>query len=253
MYVDQNGNGALDRNFIGIPRESIGLSNDYRPKGPPSFGRASFRIEEDTVIEIELFRVLGERGQIGVGLGAIGRGSPYLDSTQSAYQLIPTIVYIGDRLQWLGPEVNFGLAGSDTARLALTASYRIGSYEADDSPVLADLGDRESTLLLGLGLDSICPGALSWKLPIGLTRWIVSEAVSRSWYFPEASRPGSSACHPSSPCPGRAPTSATTISGCRKMPRLPTSPHTLPEPRPLSAWVSPDLPSLRRTGERSSE
>ncbi len=157
VYVDQNGNGALDRNFIGIPRESIGISNDYRPKGPPSFDRASFRIEEDTAIEIELFRVLGERGQIGVGLGAIGRGSPYRGSTQSVYQLIPTIVYIGDRLQWLGPEISFGLAGSDTARLALSASYRIGSYEADDSPVLVDLGDRESTLLLGLGLEFDLP------------------------------------------------------------------------------------------------
>jgi outer membrane protein len=138
----------------------IGLSNDHRPKGPPSFDRASFRVEEETAIEIELFRVLGERGQLGVGLGAIGRGSPYFGSTQSVYQLIPTIVYIGDRLQWFGPEVQFGLAGSDTARLALTASYRIGSYDADDSPVLADLGDRESTLLLGLGLEFDLPKGL---------------------------------------------------------------------------------------------
>ena len=157
VYVDQNGNGVLDRNFIGIPRESIGISNDYRPKGPPSFDRASFRIDGNTSIDIELFRVLGERGQIGVGLGAIGRSSPYLGSTQSVYQLIPTIAYVGDRLQWLGPEINLGLAGSDTARLALSASYRIGSYEADDSPVLADLGDRESTLLLGLGLEFDLP------------------------------------------------------------------------------------------------
>lgn len=157
VYADRNLNGALDRNFIGIPSESIGLSNGYRPKGPPSFDRASFRIDEDTAIEIELFRVLGERGQIGVGLGAIGRGSPYLGSTQSVYQLIPTVAYIGDRFQWLGPEINLGLAGSDTARLALTASYRIGSYEGDDSPVLADLGDRESTMLLGLALEFDLP------------------------------------------------------------------------------------------------
>ena len=157
VYFDQNGNGVLDRNFIGIPRESIGISNNYRPKGPPSFDRARFRIDGDTSIDIELFRVLGDRGQIGVGLGAIGRSSPYLGSTQSVYQMIPTIAYIGDRLQWLGPEINLGLAGSDTARLALSASYRIGSYEAADSPVLADLGDRKSTLLLGLGLEFDLP------------------------------------------------------------------------------------------------
>jgi len=157
VYVDENGNGVLDRNFIGIPRESIGISNDYRPKGPPSFDRASFRIDGNTSIDIELFRVLGERGRIGVGLGAIGRSSPYLGSTESVYQLIPTIAYVGDRLQWLGPEITLGLAGSDRARLALGASYRIGSYEADDSPFLADLGDRESTLLLGPGLEFDLP------------------------------------------------------------------------------------------------
>jgi outer membrane protein len=143
--------------YIGIPRESIGLSNDYRPKGPPSFERASFRLDGNTSIDIELFRVLGERGQIGVGLGAIGRSSPYLGSTESVYQLIPTIAYVGERLQWLGPEINLGLAGSDKTRLALVGSYRIGGYEADDSPVLADLGDRESTLLVGLGLEFDLP------------------------------------------------------------------------------------------------
>lgn len=153
VYADRNGNGALDRNFIGIPSEPVGLSNDYRPKGPPSFERASFRLGADAEIEIEMFRILGERGQIGVGLGVLARSSPYLDSTESVYQVIPTIAYVGERLQWLGPEINFGLAGSDAVRLALTASYRIGSYEADDSPVLADLGDRESTLLLGLGVE----------------------------------------------------------------------------------------------------
>lgn len=58
------------------PAREIVLSNDYRPKGPPSFDRASLRVEEDTTIEIGLFRVLGERGQIGVGLGAIGRPGP---------------------------------------------------------------------------------------------------------------------------------------------------------------------------------
>ena len=90
VYVDLNGNGALDRNFIGIPREPIALSNNYRPKGPPSFERASFLVGTETTIDIEFFRVLGERGQIGVGLGVIGRGSPYLDSTESVYQVIPS-------------------------------------------------------------------------------------------------------------------------------------------------------------------
>jgi outer membrane protein len=195
VYVDQNGNGVLDRNFIGIPRESIGLSNNCRPKGPPSFDRASFRIDGSSSIDIELFRVLGERGQIGVGLGAIGRSSPYLGSTESVYQLIPTIAYIGDRLQWLGPELNFGLAGSDRARLALAASYRIGSYEANDSPVLADLGDRESTLLLGLGLEFDLPRGLELEAAYRHDDLIASEEVSPSLHCPEAFKLESSDSH----------------------------------------------------------
>jgi outer membrane protein len=40
VYVDENENGLIDKNFIGIPKEALGISNNYRPKGPPSSGRA---------------------------------------------------------------------------------------------------------------------------------------------------------------------------------------------------------------------
>lgn len=43
---DENSNGKLDRNFIGMPREGVGASNDSRGHmGPPKFGAASFRYE----------------------------------------------------------------------------------------------------------------------------------------------------------------------------------------------------------------
>src|SRR5690625_5362046 len=34
IYHDENRNGELDQNFVGIPREPIALSNNYLPKGP---------------------------------------------------------------------------------------------------------------------------------------------------------------------------------------------------------------------------
>ena len=37
VYHDENENGLIDKNFIGIPREPLAISNAYRPKGPPSF------------------------------------------------------------------------------------------------------------------------------------------------------------------------------------------------------------------------
>lgn len=47
---DENGNGKLDTNFIGMPREGMGASNNPRPKfGPPSFEDASFLFDHADV------------------------------------------------------------------------------------------------------------------------------------------------------------------------------------------------------------
>lgn len=41
---DEDGDGALDRDWIGLPSEGFGFSNDAAPVlGPPSFESASFR------------------------------------------------------------------------------------------------------------------------------------------------------------------------------------------------------------------
>lgn len=166
VYVDENGNGLIDKNFIGIPREPLGISNDYRPKGPPVFERAKFTAAdgESTSIDIKLYKVLGERGRFGVGVGVIGRSSPYLGSDTTVLQPIPAITYNGERLQWLGPNLTYGLVGAGPWRLAATAAYRIGVYEESDSPVLAGLGDRDGTLMAGLGLRLEIPGGANLSL-----------------------------------------------------------------------------------------
>ena len=166
VYVDENENGVIDKNFIGIPKEPLGISNNYRPKGPPAFARARFSVDENelSTIDIEIYRVLGERGRLGVGLGVIGRGSPYVGSDTTVLQPIPAITYNGERLQWLGPSVQYGIAGSDWWRLAASASYRVGVYEEDDSLALTGMGDRDSTLMAGLGLRFEVPGGLNLAL-----------------------------------------------------------------------------------------
>jgi len=162
-FVDENDNGFLDKNFIGIPRETLGISNNYRPKGPPAFQRASFDMPVGGArdIDIELFRVLGNRGRLGVGVGVVGQSSPYVGSSETVLQPIPAITYNGERLQWLGPNIQYGVAGSGKFRLAVSASYRIGAYEEDDSPVLDGLGDRDGTLLAGLGMRYEIPGGIN--------------------------------------------------------------------------------------------
>lgn len=166
VYVDENRNGFLDKNFIGIPREPLGISNDYRPKGPPAFARAKFTISEreSTTIDIEIYKVLGERGRLGVGAGVIGRSSPYVGSDSTVLQAIPAITYNGERLQWLGPNVQYGLLGTGPWRLAASASYRIGVYEESDSPALSGLGDRSGTLMAGLGFRVDIPGGADLSL-----------------------------------------------------------------------------------------
>ncbi len=154
VYFDENSNGIIDKNFIGIPRERVAISNNYRPKGPPSFSKASFELQdgESRALGMEMYEVLGNRGLLGAGVGVIGRSSPYRDSDESVLQGIPAITYVGERLQWFGPALRYGIAGSGKLRLAAAAEYRIGSYEESDSEYLQGLGDREDTVLAGLGL-----------------------------------------------------------------------------------------------------
>ena len=56
LYHDENGNNKMDQNFIGIPKEGTGASNDAKGRmGPPKFKDAAVEIGEDDVqIEIHL-------------------------------------------------------------------------------------------------------------------------------------------------------------------------------------------------------
>ena len=55
IFVDVNRNNRMDRNFIGIPKEQYGFSNDARGRfGPPSFAEASFTVSGDMALEINL-------------------------------------------------------------------------------------------------------------------------------------------------------------------------------------------------------
>lgn len=55
VIQDLNGNKDLDTNFIGIPKEPYGFSNNPTMTfGPPSFEGASFKVESKTEIKVEL-------------------------------------------------------------------------------------------------------------------------------------------------------------------------------------------------------
>ena len=54
---DQNDNNKLDRDFLGIPEEGFGISNNpivSIKTGTPKFEKASFALSQNTTIEIEM-------------------------------------------------------------------------------------------------------------------------------------------------------------------------------------------------------
>jgi outer membrane protein len=162
LYYDENANGRLDQNFIGIPTEPVGLANRYQPKGPPSYDRASFVVDSDErkQIAVELWSPLGDWGSIGVGLGAIVFSSPYRDYNGSVVQPIPAVSYIGERFQIFGPAAQADVVRIAGFHLAATVALRIGVYEEKNSPYLEGMGDRLTTLMGGV--------ALRYDLPFGI-------------------------------------------------------------------------------------
>ncbi len=53
-FHDENGNGTLDTNFIGIPVEGVGVSNNHRGFGPPSWEDSRFPLDRDLSIDLSL-------------------------------------------------------------------------------------------------------------------------------------------------------------------------------------------------------
>jgi uncharacterized protein (DUF2141 family) len=54
IFQDENRNGELDSNFIGIPKEPYGFSNNLKKMRPPSFEEALFEYDADEVVVINL-------------------------------------------------------------------------------------------------------------------------------------------------------------------------------------------------------
>jgi uncharacterized protein (DUF2141 family) len=55
---DENGNGQLDTNFLGIPTEGVGISNNPSLFGKPKFREGQFEIKGNASITIEAKYIL---------------------------------------------------------------------------------------------------------------------------------------------------------------------------------------------------
>ena len=55
LFVDANKNLKIDKNFLGIPKEQFGFSNNAMGKlSAPSFEQAKFEVQGDTLQNIKL-------------------------------------------------------------------------------------------------------------------------------------------------------------------------------------------------------
>jgi outer membrane protein len=171
IYLDSNGNGYLDKNFIGIPTEPAGFSNNYRPKGgPPTFGSSAINLEAGKTFEAEvhLERPLGKRGRFGAGIGFMGKSSPFESSSIEKSTFIPAIIWVGNRVQIFGPVIQVGLLNLEQGQIATRLSYRMGGYDEDQSEIVNGMGDRKDTLMAALGVRHQLPWGLGINGSLGL-------------------------------------------------------------------------------------
>lgn len=57
MFHDKNSDGKLNLNWLGLPKEDYGFSNNVRPVlSVPKFRAAKFRVKGNTLITIKLIR-----------------------------------------------------------------------------------------------------------------------------------------------------------------------------------------------------
>ncbi len=53
IFHDNNDNGKMDTNFIGIPNEPSGMSNGHVPKfGPPRYSESKFQLPEEGLLQV---------------------------------------------------------------------------------------------------------------------------------------------------------------------------------------------------------
>lgn len=55
VFHDENGNGKMDTNLIGMPREGVGASNNPKTRfGPPKFSESAFTVAAGNKVHLQI-------------------------------------------------------------------------------------------------------------------------------------------------------------------------------------------------------
>ncbi|MEL6869391.1 MAG: MipA/OmpV family protein [Pseudomonadota bacterium] len=87
-----------------------------------------------------------------VGLAYIAAPDPYVGSVDDASTVVPLIGYIGERLTWIGPSLQYTLLDVSALQLGIEASYRFEGFD-DDNMLNRELERRSGSLDIGLTAD----------------------------------------------------------------------------------------------------
>ena len=85
----------------------------------------------------------------GVGLGIVSEDAGYTEMGSSSMVVPLLLINYGD-FYLMGPKFGYQLYGNDNYAFGLTGNYRLEGYEAEDSPYLTGMDDRDGTLDLGV-------------------------------------------------------------------------------------------------------
>lgn len=158
IYLDSNKNTLLDRSTLGIPKESIVFSNNYKPKGPPQFKQASITLTDTT--DYKTTAILTKKqstSSLGIGGIVIGQTSPYTGTPYSITRFFPTLTYISDTVKWFGPFLFIDLLNYTNTSISGALIARFGTYKEQESTALHHLGDRKTSLMSGISIKTKLP------------------------------------------------------------------------------------------------
>jgi outer membrane protein len=85
----------------------------------------------------------------GVGLGIISEDEGYTELGSDS-MAVPIFIVNYGKFYLMGPKFGYQLYGNDNYTFGLTGNYRLDGYEAEDSPYLMGMDDRDGTLDIGV-------------------------------------------------------------------------------------------------------
>jgi len=85
----------------------------------------------------------------GIGLGMISEDEGYT-GLESDSTVVPLFIVDYGKFYLMGPKFGYQLYGNNNYTFGLIGNYRLDGYEAEDSPYLKGMDDRDGTLDIGV-------------------------------------------------------------------------------------------------------